>query len=124
MDLRALELMAKAEETPMKSDEPRVGSPIPATERRDLDLAPRAESSTQPALAVTRPTGSHLDATGATPRLASDAVSVAEAGTRSAIPEPQRVETPHLYRKPQRRELSWPLAALAYTWAAVCRRGR
>jgi len=28
------------------------------------------------------------------------------------------------YRKPQRRELSYPLAALAYTWAAVCRRGR
>jgi len=27
-------------------------------------------------------------------------------------------------RKPQRRELSYPLAALAYTWAAVCRRGR
>jgi len=28
------------------------------------------------------------------------------------------------YRKPQRRELSYPLAALAYTWAAIERRTR
>lgn len=27
-------------------------------------------------------------------------------------------------RKPQRRELSYRVAALAYTWAAVMRRGR
>jgi len=71
----------------MKSPEGHAGPVIPATERRDLDLSPRAGSSTQPALAVTRPAGSFL-------------------------------------RKPQRRELSYPLAALAYTWAALCRRGR
>lgn len=61
--------------------------------------------------------------TGATPRLASDAVSVAEAGVDTS-PRPQRVETPHLHRKPQRRELSYRVAALAYTWAAVERRTR
>lgn len=58
---------------------------IPATERRDLDLAPLAGASEMAPVAHTVQGASH-------------------------------------HRKPQRRELSYRVAALAYTWAAIQRR--
>jgi len=114
----------------VKQTSPETGaslSVIPATASRGLaPVGGAGDLQTAAVAGSPGPAAPSTDATGATPRLASsfEAVSVAEAGTRSAIPAPQRVETPHLHQLPKRRELSYPLAALAYTWAAIERRTR
>ena len=108
----------------MTSDEALVASQIPATVSDGVATVPSAGASERAPFADGLGRGASLqDATGATPRLASDAVSVAEAGIVQ-VPKPQRAEASHLHPLPKRRELSYRVAALAYTWAAIERRKR
>ena len=112
---------------------------IPATASDGLAPVPGAGAAEQPAVAVTRPAGSHLE----TEKGGFDSRSLAEAragredgstpshvsgetnGTAGpAVKASAESGVGALHPLPKRRELSYPLAALAYTWAAIERRTR
>ena len=115
---------------------------IPATVVRDLDLAPRAGASDKAPFAHAGQGASYLERwqEKERPSMKKDAhlshfvMNASENSGRGPHPvEDAQLRTKGrnapsrangLLRKPQRRELSLPVAALAYTWAAVMRRGR